>query len=257
MSSNELFLEFKTIGDKVEELSQFLKQKEELIMEKIKDNIILKNIKEFHIKYSKIKSIDRFSIPIIGKCNSGKTTFINYLLHQRNLLEISPDISTKFICIIRHTSNLDYPEIYDVDIVQRDVIYIKNEKGEIIPKKVFNFKEGKKIELEGNIYEGIEKKIKEKNQNLKNNLNNQNISDYFLILKINIPLFNDPILNKYADIFEFMDIPGISDSNSNFYLKKLFPYFIYNIKFCFFIFDANDYHGDKTINLFDDAISIS
>ena len=58
MSSNELFLEFKTIGDKVEELSKFLKQKEELIMEKIKDNIILKNIKEFHIKYSKIKSID-------------------------------------------------------------------------------------------------------------------------------------------------------------------------------------------------------
>ena len=257
MSSNELFLEFKTIGDKVEELSKFLKQKEELIMEKIKDNIILKNIKEFHIKYSKIKSIDRFSIPIICKCNSGKTTFINYLLHQRNLLEISPDISTKFICIIRHTSNLDYPEIYDVDIVQRDVIYIKNENGEIIKKKVFNFKEGKKIELEGNIYEGIEKKIKEKNQNLKNNLNNQNISDYFLILKINIPLFNDPILSKYADIFEFMDIPGISDSNSNFYLKKLFPYFIYNIKFCFFIFDANDYHGDKTINLFDDAISIS
>ena len=67
-------------------------------------------------------------------------------------------------------------------------------------------------------------------------MNNQNISDYFLILKINIPLFNDPILNKYADIFEFMDIPGISDSNSNFYLKKLFPYFIYNIKFLFFYF---------------------
>ena len=126
MSSNELFLEFKTIGDKVEELSKFLKQKEELIMEKIKDNIILKNIKEFHIKYSKIKSIDRFSFPIIGKYNSRKTTFINYFLHQRSLLEISPNISTKFICIIRHTSNLDYPEIYDEDIVQRDVIYIKN-----------------------------------------------------------------------------------------------------------------------------------
>ena len=89
-------------------------------------------------------------------------------------------------------------------------------------------------------------------------MNNQNINDFFLILKINIPLFNDPELSIYADMFEFMDIPGLSDSNNkNFYLKKLIPYFIFNIKFCFFIFDANDYHGDKTINLFDDAISIS
>ena len=37
----------------------------------------------------------------------------------------------------------------------------------------------------------LQKYIKEKNKQLKNNFN-KNINDYFLILKINIPLFNDP-----------------------------------------------------------------
>ena len=36
----------------------------------------------------------------------------------------------------------------------------------------------------------LQKYIKEKNKQLKNNFN-KNINDYFLILKINIPLFND------------------------------------------------------------------
>lgn len=74
-------------------------------------------------------------------------------------------------------------------------------------------------------------------------------------MKINIPLFNDPNISKYADFFEFMDIPGLSEENNNSYLIKLFPYFIHNIKFCFFIFSADEYHSKNSIKVFNDVIS--
>ena len=201
-------------------------------------------------KNSKLKGIERFSIPIIGKCNSGKSTFLNFLLHQKNLLEMKADISTRFIYIIRHDSSLEYPEIYDVGIDKRESSFITNEKGEKTLKTLYNFEEGNKIETDGD----IAKYIKEKNKQLKNNFN-KNINDYFLILKINIPLFNDPELSKYADLFEFMDIPGLTDDNNNFYLQTLFPYFVYNIKFCFFIFDSSEYHGNNSLNLFNKVLS--
>ena len=68
-------------------------------------------------------------------------------------------------------------------------------------------------------------------------------------------MFNDPELSKYADLFEFMDIPGLTDDNNNFYLQTLFPYFVYNIKFCFFIFDSSEYHGNNSLNLFNKVLS--
>ncbi len=250
MSSNELFLKFKTTGQSIEQLSKFIEQKEDVIDEKIKDIKILNKIEEFNKKYSKLKGIKRFSIPKIGKCNSGKSTFLNFLLHQKNLLEMKADISTRFICIIRHDSSLEYPEIYDVGIDKRESSFITNEKGEKTLKTLYNFEEGNKIETDGD----IAKYIKEKNKQLKNNFN-KNINDYFLILKINIPLFNDPELSKYADLFEFMDIPGLTDDNNNFYLQTLFPYFVYNIKFCFFIFDSSEYHGNNSLNLFNKVLS--
>ena len=251
MSTNELLFKFQTTEQSIAQLSKFLEQKEEVIEEKVEDEKLIKKIEKFNKKYSKLKGIKRFSIPIIGKCNSGKSTFLNCLLHQKNLLEMDADISTGFICIIRHDPSLEYPEIYDVGIDKRDSTFITNENGEKIVKALYNFEEGDKIETDGD----IAKYIKEKNRRLKNNFN-KNINDYFLILKINIPLFNDPELSKYADLFEFMDIPGLSDENNNFYLKTLFPYFVYNIKLCFFIFDSNEYHGNNSLNLFNKVFSL-
>ena len=63
--------------------------------------------------------------------------------------------------------------------------------------------------------------------------------DYFLLLKINIPFFNENEFAPYSDCFELMDIPGLS-TNSNFYINELFPYFINNAKFCIFLFDAEN-----------------
>ena len=60
MSSNELFLKFKTTGQSIEQLSKFIEQKEDVIDEKIKDIKILNKIEEFNKKYSKLKGIKRF-----------------------------------------------------------------------------------------------------------------------------------------------------------------------------------------------------
>ena len=73
--------------------------------------------------------------------------------------------------------------------------------------------------------------------------------DYFLLLKINIPFFNENEFAPYSDCFELMDIPGLS-TNSNFYINELFPYFINNAKFCIFLFDAVEYDNGDTEFIF-------
>ena len=67
-------------------------------------------------------------------------------------------------------------------------------------------------------------------------------------MKINIPFFNEKEFAPYSNFFELMDIPGLSEDD--YYIEKLFPYFIDNSKFCFFIFDAVDYPNDDTKNIF-------
>ena len=86
MSSNELFLKFQTTGQSIEQLSKFIEQKEDVIEEKVKDIKLLNKIEEFNKKYSKLKGIKRFSIPIIGKCNSGKSTFLNFPIASKKFI---------------------------------------------------------------------------------------------------------------------------------------------------------------------------
>ena len=126
---NNINCQFNSIKEKIDSISEFLFKKEELINEQIHDEKNLENINLFKQKYSKVKNINRFLIPIFGKCNSGKSTFINYLIHQQ-LLEMDDDIATKFICIIRHDPDLPFPKIYQVNLKTRDSIFLK----EIIKK---------------------------------------------------------------------------------------------------------------------------
>ena len=74
---------------------------------------------------------------------------------------------------------------------------------------LYNFEEGKKIN--GN----IEEIIKKNKELIKKSKAKKN---YFLLLKINIPFFNDYEFSPYSDCFELMDIPGLN-TNSNFYYK--------------------------------------
>ena len=234
--------QFNSIKEKIDSLSKFLYQKEEIINAQIHDEKKLNDIKLFNQKYSKIKNINRFLIPIIGKCNSGKTTFINYLIHQKELLEMDDDIATKFICIIRHDPNLPLPKIYEVIFQPRDSIFYKtcDEEGNY-SKELYNFEEGNEIKTND-----IKEYIIQKNRELKTK--SKDIRDYFLILKVNIPIFNDPQLAPYANLFDLMDIPGLNETDNS-HIEKLFSMFVYNIKFCFFIFDTQQYHNsNKSFN---------
>ena len=65
-------------------------------------------------------------------------------------------------------------------------------------------------------------------------------------MKINIPFFNKPEFAPYTNLFDLMDVPGLNENNE-IYLQKLLPLFVYNIKFCFFIFDSTHY-SNKTYN---------
>jgi len=238
---NSINCQFNSIKEKIDSLSEFLFKKEELINEQIHDEVKLENINLFKQKYSKVKNINRFLIPIIGKCNSGKSTFINYLIHQK-FLEMDDDIATKFICIIRHDPNLPLPKIYQVNLKTRDTIFFKNtdENGNY-SKDLYNFDEGDEIKTND-----IKEYIIQKNRDL--NTKSKDLRDYFLILKINIPIFNEPELAPYSNLFDLMDIPGLNETD-NFHLKDLFSLFIYNIKFCFFIFDTQQYHNsNKSFN---------
>ena len=225
--------EFQKKINELEELNNILKEYEEIIKDKIKENKFLEQIQLFKKEYSNLIGIKRFCIPIIGKCNSGKSTFLNYLLKQK-VLEIKDDISTKFICIIRHDSEFKFPKIYKANI---------KERAKINGKTLYNFEEGEEIDTKGDIAQFIKDKNKEEKK-----IDSTDPKDYFLIMKINIPFFNEKEFAPYSNFFELMDIPGLSEDD--YYIEKLFPYFIDNSKFCFFIFDAVDYPSDDTKNIF-------
>ena len=224
--------EFQKNINELEQLNNFLNDNEGIIKDEIKDEKKLEKIELFKKEYSNLNT-KRFCIPIIGKCNSGKSTFLNYLLKQK-VLEIKDDISTKFICIIRHDSKSISPKIYKTNI---------KERGKINGKTLYYFEEGEEIDTKGNIAQFI----KDKNEKEKN-IDSKDPKDYFLIMKINIPFFNDNGFAQYSNYFELMDIPGLSEDD--YYIKKLFPYFINNSKFCFFIFDADQYHSKDSTEIF-------
>jgi len=76
--------------------------------------------------YSKFIGLKRFSIPVFGKIISGKSTLLNYILNLHGIFETNYNVSTRFVCIIRHNPNLlDGPKIYNVSVSERGE-YIKD-----------------------------------------------------------------------------------------------------------------------------------
>ena len=72
---------------------------------------------------------DKFAIPVIGMISSRKSTFLNSLL-RIDLLETKDDVTTKFVCIIRHNSKLKQPKFYHIKLEKKedseDYIFIKD-----------------------------------------------------------------------------------------------------------------------------------
>ena len=167
-------------------------------------------INKFISKYSLFFNIKRFSIPCFGTISCGKSTFINYLLKLHHILETDEDITTKFVCSIRHVKGLKKPKIYTVKFELRDTAKFNLEKNKIIPGNVIDI-------------------IKERNQFIKDGNGKREPSNYFLIVEADIPLFHGKY-EKCAEFFEFLDFPGLDEVKEgenaiidNSYFKDFLP----------------------------------
>ena len=197
-----------------------------------KDNVAFQKFKkEYEDNFIKYKTKERFSIPIIGKISSGKSTFLNSIL-QGNYLSSGSDIETKFICIIRHNKKCKTPIFCNCEVKEEEIDYYYTNKN----LKYYYYK---KIDvLKGNIVDNI--------KNINNDLFNyekitpkeqRNINKYFYILEINIPLFSEN--EELGDYFEFMDIPGLneeSNESTDFYFEKIIPKIVNKCIFSIYIF---------------------
>ena len=69
---------------------------------------------------------------------------------------------------------------------------------------------------------------------------------------MNIPIFNGE-LEQYSQIFEFMDLPGLNDTDDiqKFFKKTILPIIYPNILFSFFIFDSSKFYVEDTFDVYD------
>jgi len=217
--------------------------KNEIIELSKKDEEIKQQIQQFNLSYSKYEGLERFSIPIIGKISSGKSTILNYILDLKEALQVQSKTTTKFICIIRHNKSLKdkNPLIYSVNFVPR--VNVNNH---------YNF-------VKNDLIKGDIKKIIEKrNHDLKEKKIEEIPENFFFIIENYIPLFEGKY-EEYADFFEFLDIPGLNEisdnlNNDNIYFEKVLPFIINNIKFSIFIFETKFYTNTNTISLYEKFI---
>ena len=220
--------------DIIKKLNEYLDQLDEEI-KIMADKPLLERIYKYILKYQKFEGIKKFSIPIIGKINSGKSSILNYLLNLNDTLEVSEGLTTKFISIIRHNENLKgkSPKIYNVNI---------SERANVNNKSMYSF------EKTGECLHGdIKDIIKKRNELLKKKELECLPENYFYIIETYIPLFENEY-KLYSDYFEFMDIPGLNERideeyKYNIYFRKAIPLFINNVKFSIFIFDTMNYHN--------------
>ena len=196
------------------------------------------NQKFFQIlrNYLNFSHLDYFSIPIIGTISSGKSTFLNNFLGF-NYLESSGKITTQFICIIRHR-DIENPELFTVELDPRDSVY---------HKESYNFKKKEKIATGEN---EIKNKICEINKSIKDdeNLSKREKSIFFYILETKLSIFEGEN-EKYCNMFEFMDIPGLNEMN-DFFPNEIIPKITPNTQFSIFFFDATNIQSASSNKVF-------
>ena len=71
-------------------------------------------------------------------------------------------------------------------------------------------------------------------------------------------MFNN---NIYSELFEFLDVPGLNEFtgddniNKQFYYKDLLPFFIYNVGFSLYIFDAEKQESEDSFGIINNIMS--
>ena len=168
-------------------------------------------------------STQRKIIPIIGIISSGKSTFLQALIHS-DILESGGTTTTKFPCLIKNKNSGPF-QFYHVKICEnKEERFIQD--GEIISGE-----------------ENIKNKIKEINKSEEKNMNN-----LFYILECPIDFIEN---KKLLEENYFMDIPGLNETKFN-YVKNIFEKIKDIINFYIFIFNIENYVGDETKNIFHD-----
>ena len=216
-------------------------------------------------------SIDsRKAIPVIGMVSSGKSTFLNSLLGT-DVLEAKDDITTKFVCIIRHNQSLKEPIFYHLKLS-------KDQKSDD-----YNYSKDGEETIGAN---KIKEKIAKINANeLSLESNSENL---FYLLELNITNINN---SEFLKRYDFYDMPGLNESlnekneksstktkeensinektakkkkqmHSNIkeeelkYINKLFPYFKKKIDFGIIIVDTENYFYPTNINIINNIYNL-
>ena len=246
VSAEELKEKFDKALECIYQINFFLNNYEREIKDLCKSNKTLEqDIQKFLLFYSKYEGLKRFSIPVIGKISSGKSTILNYILDLKETLQVESKTTTKFICIIRHNKLLKgkNPQLYTVEFNKR------KESG-----NYYNFNKGDLIE--GDIKQIIEKR----NRDLNEKKIPATPENYFYLIENYIPFFEDDY-EKYSNFFEFLDVPGLNEisdnlNSDNIYFEKVLPMIINNIKFSMFIFETKFYQTKNSISLYKKFIQI-
>ena len=237
------------ISELIEKIYNILTIDKKYISELVSDFNDLKE--EFEPKYLKYINIKRFAVPIIGRISSGKSTFLNFLLGLKDILQTDTKITTRFVCIIRYNEEAEKPKAYNVKLEERkltksDMI----EKSNYEPK--FNFEKGDEIKGKS-----IQEIIKERNEKIGNTNNYFQINneDFFMIIEYKIPIFNEENLIEFSEFFEFMDLPGLNQYEENsFFISNILPIITQNVKFTLFIFDYEKLHDEDTLDIYKNYI---
>ena len=199
----------------------------------IDDENIKHQVDMIRNKYYTFLNIKRFAIPIIGSVSVGKSTLLNYLLDLKNFLETGTDITTRFLCIIRHNINYKKPLISNITIEDRGNFKYNFEIDKYKIDIMFDNDYIKQYNKFFSKKENRELKIEEK---------------YFLLIEVDIPFFHGDF-EKYADLIEFIDIPGLNevDSNNlkknNIYFSQIIPFIQPNYLFSIFLFEDNNFQS--------------
>ena len=135
---------------------------------------------------------ERKGMSVIGMISSGKSTFLNSIFGI-NYLQTKDDITTKFICVIRYSPEIEEPKLYHLKLVH------KSNNSEY-----FNFiKDGKDFIGKKEIKEKI--KLINKNENKYSEPQYENL---FWMLEINTTYISNINLMKEYD---FYDVPGLNE----------------------------------------------
>ena len=203
----------------LEHAKQFIKQISYLSDEKFMQKDF-EGLEEFEYF---IANNNKILIPTIGQYSSGKSSLLNILIGEE-YLPTSEGVCTNVGIIIEYTSNKNISELYEINLEQSN--------------KYFSFKKSKIIcNDKTKIKDTIDKRNKE-HRLLK-------LEDSFLLLKVNIKLFESLKEEKNREKILLIDFPGLDVlEKKNFFSSDVLSPLINQSDSFIFI-------NSQTINTFD------